>query len=346
MHFVFRKKFRAALVVLALLLVSGMYLYNVFYGSNDFEGVEKKALFVSKGQSWAQVVDSLEARGIVRSRRLFEFVVSVLNRGTQARIGKYEFQSGISNVELYNCLRVGRGNVPIAVTLTEGRRAISFARAFHRMLGIDTARFMSLVNDERFTRSLGVEASALEGYLSPNTYSFNWQTDEEEVIARLVSQTQRVFNDSLQRRVREMNMSMHEVLTLASIIEGEALIEDERARISGVYHNRLRKGMRLQADPTIQFIIPDGPRRVYFGDLHIDSPYNTYRYSGLPPGPISNPGSASIIAALYPEKHNYLFFVANGKGGHWFSSDYAGHMNNVKRFRRERAAQSREQDLS
>ncbi|MBF8248558.1 MAG: aminodeoxychorismate lyase, partial [Bacteroidetes bacterium] len=230
----------------------------------------------------------------------------------------------------------------ISVTLKEGKRAVSFSRAFHRLLDVDTARFTTLVNDEAFARSLGVEANNLEGYLSPNTYSFNWQTDEEEIIGRLVRQTEKIFDDTLRERARELKMSLHEVLTLASIIEGEALLDDERAIISGVYHNRLRKGMRLQADQTIQYIIPDGPRRVVFSDLHINNPYNTYKHGGLPPGPISNPGVASILAALYPAQHNYLYFVANGRGGHWFSSNYDGHMNNVRKFRKERAARNRD----
>ena len=141
-------------------------------------------------------------------------------------------------------------------------------------------------------------------------------------------------------------MSLHEILTLASIIEGEAILDDERTTISGVYHNRLRKGMRLQADPTIQFVISNGPRRVLFDDLQIKSPYNTYLYSGLPPGPISNPRVASIHAALYPAQHDYLFFVSNGRGGHWFARNYDGHMINVRRFRKEREAQIRSQNAS
>jgi UPF0755 protein len=125
---------------------------------------------------------------------------------------------------------------------------------------------------------------------------------------------------------------------LASIIEGEAVREDERAKISGVYWNRLRKGMKLEADPTIQYILNGRPRRLAYRDLKIDHPYNTYRRVGLPPGPVNNPGRASILAALYPESHRFLFFVADGKGGHRFAATYAEHMKNVRAYRRARGA--------
>jgi len=341
------RKWRIIVLAAAVvLIVAGVYLYNIFYGANNFADAEKKSFFVSKGESWEQVVDSLAAQGIIRNEEWFNFVMNVYNRGKQTHVGKYEFKSGISNAELYNNLRLGRGIVQISVTLQEGRRAVTFSRAFARALGTDTVRFMNLVNDEMYARSLGVEAKNLEGYLSPNTYSFNWQTDEREIIKRLTHQTEKVFDDSLRQRAQALNMSVHEVLTLASIIEGEAFLDDERAVISGVYHNRLRKGMKLEADPTIQFIIGNGPRRILFSDLAVVHPYNTYMNYGLPPGPISNPREASIIAALYPAKHSFLFFVSNGKGGHWFSKDYLGHMNNVRKFRRERAAQVRNQNLS
>ena len=141
-------------------------------------------------------------------------------------------------------------------------------------------------------------------------------------------------------------MTVHQVLTFASLIEGEAALDSERAIISGVYHNRLQRGMKLQADPTIQYIILGPPRRLLFSDLFIKSPYNTYRNHGLPPGPINNPRAASVIAALYPEHHNFIFFVANGRGGHWFSSSYAEHLNYVKKFRQQREEQIRMQGLS
>jgi UPF0755 protein len=133
---------------------------------------------------------------------------------------------------------------------------------------------------------------------------------------------------------------MHQTLTFASIVEGEARLDEERPVIAGVYHNRLRKGMKLEADPTIQYMFPDGPRRVRYADLQVDNPYNSYRYAGLPPGPVNNPGRASILASLFPAEHGFLFFVANGRGGHWFTKTYGDHLRYVRAYRRRRARPS------
>jgi peptidoglycan lytic transglycosylase G len=202
---------------------------------------------------------------------------------------------------------------------------------------VDSARYMAVVRDPEVIKSLGVEGTSLEGYLLPETYLFNWELEELDVVRRQVGQFWVVFNDSLKRRAEELGWTVREAITFASIIEGEAGLDEERPIISGVYHNRLRRGMKLEADPTIQYLVEGGPRRLFYSDLKIDNPYNTYIYAGLPPGPVNNPGKASILAALYPAQHEYLYFVANGRGGHRFSKTYSEHMKNVRRYRRDRA---------
>jgi UPF0755 protein len=142
----------------------------------------------------------------------------------------------------------------------------------------------------------------------------------------LVSGTLAIFEpDSVQSQLFRLRMNRHQILTMASIIEGEVVVDSERVLVSSVYHNRLRRGWMLGADPTIQYIIPGPPRRLLHDDLEIDSPYNTYKYRGLPPGPISNPGKKSILAALFPAQTRYLYFVATGNGGHHFSQTAAEH---------------------
>jgi UPF0755 protein len=138
----------------------------------------------------------------------------------------------------------------------------------------------------------------------------------------------------LKIRAKELGFTTHQVITLASIVEGEAMYEDEKPRIAGVYLNRLKRNMPLEADPTIQYIIPDGPRRLYYKDLTIQSPYNTYLNKGLPPGPVNNPGKSSILAVLYPEKHKFLYFVSDGRGRHVFSKTYVEHLTAVRRYRK------------
>lgn len=331
------RRYRVAIVVLVVLVTAaGGILYAIFYGPNEFPGTGERIFTVWKGQSFGSIVDSLESHQLIRDRALFIFVARVYGGTNKVKVGKYHFESGVSNSTLYLSLREGWGNDPITVSIPEGLRSRTIARIYARQLGTDSLRFMTLVRDSNFTRLLGVDESSLEGYLLPETYRFYWQTDEKEIIGRMIREFHSFYNDSLQQRAVELGWTTNQVMSLASIVEGEAVLHEERATISGVYHNRLRKRMRLEADPTIQFIIPDGPRRILYSDLRLESPYNTYRNFGLPPGPVNNPGKESIIASLFPEQNRYLFFVANGQGGHWFSKTYDEHLRRVREFRRDR----------
>jgi UPF0755 protein len=326
-----------AFVTLLMLGTAVAFFLYAFFSPNRFTGAGQRTFFVSKGQSFPSIVDTLEARGIIRDRALFVLVARLYGGAHRIQVGKYTFESEISNSDLYLALRDGRGNSLIQVTVPEGYRSRTQARLFARTVGIDTARFNGLVHDRGFIRSLGIQDTSLEGYLLPDTYGFYWQQDEAEIIRRMVEQLRKFYVDSLRAKQDEIGWTMKQVLTFASIVEGEAVLDEERAVIAGVYRNRLRRGIRLEADPTIQFIIRDGPRRLYFSDLKLDNPYNTYRYPGLPPGPVNNPGRASILATLYPVSHTYIFFVANGRGGHWFSSTYEEHVRRVRSYRRLRA---------
>jgi len=335
----FRYILKAAGVgLLVVLAVAGWFTYDVFYGGNYFAGgEERKLFFVSHGQTFGAIADSLEAQGIIRDRPLFVFVGKIFTGTERMQIGKYEFESGVSNLDIFLSLREGKGTVTIPVLLPEGFMARRYAARLARTIGIDSTRYMNLVNSERFARSLGVARSSLEGYLTPDTYKLRWQQDEESIIRMQVAEFWETFNDSLKTKAGEIGMSMHDAVTLASIIEGEVVFKEEAARVSGVYHNRLKKGMLLQADPTVQYFVADGPRRLRYSDLKTDHPYNTYRKKGLPPGPVNNPGRYAIKAALFPETHNYLYFVANGKGGHSFTVSYSDHMKHVRKFRKDRA---------
>ncbi len=337
-----RRQLRARLVavlLIALFLSGAAFLGYTFLGPNEFAGVAHKQFFVSKGESFGQVTDSLTAQGLIRNRGLFELVARLLGGTDRIQVGKYVFSSGVSNAEIFLSLRSGRETALILVTVPEGLRSTRQAHILARAVGLDSSRYVGLVHDPEFIRSVGIEGSSLEGYLLPDTYGFQWQQGEEEVLRRMVEQFQKFYSDSLEERQEELGWTTGQVLTLASIVEGEAVLADERATIAGVYWNRLRRGMKLEADPTIQFIVNDRPRRLSYADLKVDNPYNTYLRPGLPPGPVNNPGRASILAALYPVHHNYVFFVANGRGGHMFAHTYSEHMRNVRQFRRYRAQQ-------
>jgi UPF0755 protein len=313
--------------------IVGVAVYGIFTDPNIFPDTTEKTLYISRGQTLSSVADSLEAKGIIRSRLLFMFVETVMGGATRPQSGKYIFGSGVSNIELLSALREKKGAVLIPVVIPEGLLARTHAQILSREVGVDSVDFMDLVMSESFARSLGVSASSLEGYLMPGRYNFPWQPVARDVIRRMVAEFTLFYDDSLRAMQDSLGMTTHEIITLASIVEGEAIFRSEMRRIAGVYHNRLRRRMKLQADPTIQYMIEDGPRRIFYADLRQDNPYNTYRRAGLPPGPVNNPGHAAILAALQPEKHTYLFFVANRRWGHWFATNFRDHQRNVRKYR-------------
>lgn len=327
---------RALLIVLTAAVVLGsIIVYEILWGPNSFQN--DRFILVSKGENFAQVMTSLENAGVIRSRLLFDAAGRMLEYTTRMQIGKYRFKSGMSNKEILEDLRNGNTIEIIAVTIPEGVKATRQARIFTKNLGIDSSRFMMLVHNAEFAKKLHLPAASFEGFLMPGTYKFSWQTDEEQIITDMVSEFWRIFNDSLRMAAQLKGKTIHDLITLASIVEMETPIDSERAVIAGIYTNRLEKGMRLQADPTIQYILKDGPRRLYKNDLEINSPYNTYLHAGLPPGPINNPGRSSIVAALFPKKNKFFFFVATGGGGHTFTRTYPEHLKAVRRFQRVRA---------
>jgi UPF0755 protein len=203
-------------------------------------------------------------------------------------------------------------------------------------LGIDPHEFEIACKNKLLLWKWGIDGDSFEGYLFPETYRFSEDESSQEIINRMVEEYKNHFIDEFKDRMNKLNMSEKEVITLASIIEGEAIYNTERPVISGVYHNRLEKGMRLQADPTIQYIVDDGPRRLLNKDLKIKSPYNTYLNYGLPPGPINNPGFESIKAALYPANTEFLYFVAKGDGYHTFSRTQKEHNTAKRKFHKLR----------
>ncbi|MDQ3193634.1 MAG: endolytic transglycosylase MltG, partial [Bacteroidota bacterium] len=179
----------------------------------------------------------------------------------------------------------------------------------------------------------------LEGFLFPDTYDVSPGIDEKNLLELMFNQFRKkvLDNENIQSDIEERQTTLLEALTLASIIEGETQLEKEKSVIAGVYLNRIKKGMRLEADPTVQYALPDGPKsRLLYEDLKIKSPYNTYLNKGLPPGPINNPDLSTIIAALNPDENKFLFFVATGEGGHKFTENYEDHLNAVKEYKLKR----------
>jgi UPF0755 protein len=197
----------------------------------------------------------------------------------------------------------------------------------------DPNKFIKLVRNKEYARSLGIDADTLEGYLFPDTYYFPKGIKLEDIPRKMVQRYKTVFVDSYRSRAKELGFTEQQIITLASIVEKEAKVLSERKLIAAVYYNRLKLGMKLQADPTAVYGTKAWITKITANDLKRKSPYNTYLHKGLPPGPIANPGEGAILAALYPEKVDYLFFVAQGDGSHYFSKDYSAHEKAVNRYK-------------
>jgi len=334
------KKFLSTLLIILLLV--GAFYYLILWAPNNFN--RDKFVMVSKGETFSQVADKLDKEGILRSKFLFKLAGRIHGSTKRIQIGKYRFRSGMSNLDILRDLSTGSTIEAIIVTIPEGWTSRRIAGLLAHNLSVDSVQLMMLVKNEVFLHDSGIKDSDGEGYLFPKTYKLYWQDTEVSILRQILSEFHKEFDSSMAARAHEIGFSVHNVLTLASIVEGETRIDSERAMIAGVYINRLKKNMLLQADPTIQFIIPHGPRLLKYSDLERDSPYNTYRYKGLPPGPVNNPGLASIKAVLYPRSHKYLFFVANGLGGHTFTKTYKAHLKAVKEYekvREEKLAQNK-----
>ncbi len=294
-----------------------------------------RVLRIERGATAATIADSLLAKGLIDNKKAFMTWLKLLKKDRDLKAGHFEIPVGLTEAQLVQFLSRARSK-EITVRLLEGWGTEQIARQLADKLDIDADAFTRLASDTSVLRRLGVKSNTSEGYLLPDTYHLYWGMKEIDLLQFLVRKTQNIFNDSVRARMDSLKLTVHDVLTMASIVEGEAILDDERPVIASVYYNRLRRRIKLQADPTIQYIIPGPPRRVLYSDLEIDSPYNTYKYYGLPPGPINNPGKKSILAAFYPAETNYLYFVANGDGGHTFSRTAAEHARAKAKFNKIR----------
>lgn len=295
---------------------------------------------VPAGEPFSTVVDRLARRGVIARPWALKILASARGYDRRIRSGVYVFDAGERPLDIL--ARLVSGDVlTVDVTVPEGYTTWEIARVFEAA-GIDSAAMIAAFEDPAVLARRRIPSHSLEGYLFPDTYRVRWGASPAEATAMMVSRLDEVFDSALIQRTVELGMTPHEVLTLASIVEAETRVPAERALVSAVYHERLRRGMRLEADPTVAYAMGGHKGRLLYADLQIDSPYNTYRHSGLPPGPICSPGEASIRAALYPDSTSRaLYFVARGDGSHIFSSTLAEHNAAVRRVRRERRAAPR-----
>lgn len=330
-----RKTYLIIIIIVTVVLASFTLFQSIIDTHEFISGTE---IIIPSGASASDIADTLVRHQIIPGKISFLIAARLRNAGALFQSGRYRFPSPISVDRIIDCLVDGSYRIRRQITIPEGLTCKQIASLLQRELRIDSSEFMTFIRDSSLCRKWNIHSPTLEGFLMPETYMVPEPTTPHKLISMMLAAYRKKNTPQMLHRMRALRKTELEILTLASIVEGETSIPDEKKRIAGVYYNRLERGMLLQADPTIQYIIPDGPRRLYFKDLEISSPYNTYRYKGLPPTPVNNPGIESVNAVLYPEKHSFLYFVADGTGKHTFSSTAAEHQIAVNHYRNSRNA--------
>ena len=321
-----------------------MALASGFFGflsvaSSPYKGYPEpeQIVVVERGGTVQAIARNLASKGVIRSAVLFEWYIRLIGQAQWLQAGAYRFEGAVDLFSVARTLRLGlvhhrKFTVPEGLTLKE-----IAARLHEGGFGSEDGLLQALQQTDWIAEWDPEAGSNLEGYLFPDTYFFTLHMNEAEIVQTIVGAFRKAWSPEHSERARELGFSVREVVTLASLIEAETGLAEERALVSAVFHNRLRRNMKLACDPTVIYavsLVKEFDGIIHRSDLEIDSPYNTYLYPGLPPGPIGNPGLASIEAALYPAQSDYLYFVSRNDGGHHFSTSYNEHSRAVAQYQR------------
>ncbi len=293
---------------------------------------------IPTGSGFFRISEILDDAGLIRKRPYFWVLALGKQSAHQIRAGEYEFSGNLSPAEILK--KLVRGEIKdYPVTLPEDLTVRDIAQRLLSFRLIHEQEFMDLATDPAFLASLGIEGESIEGYLFPDTYKFTRSMTTAEIVRIMVRQFWKKVTPELRERAEEMGLSLGEWVTLASIIGRESGNREEKVLISAVFHNRLKRGMKLQSDPTAVYRLEPGDgasKIVRKKDLEADTPHNTYRIRGLPPSPIANPGIDSLRAALYPASVPYLYFVSKNDGSHQFSASLEAHNQAISKYRMNR----------
>jgi len=334
-----RKKFMLVFLIAGSVLAISLtfYFYQVFFVANTLVESDKPYLLkIPSNSVYKNVVDQLYQERVINDAVSFGFVAKILGYQDVVKPGLYQIEPKMNNLQLVRMLRSGQ-QTPVRVTFNTVRTQEDLAEKISANLEVSKEQFLELLQDSVYIRKFGFEEETVMSMFIPNTYEFWWNTSAEELFERMHKEYQSFWTEARSQKVQALGLSKEEVSTLASIVQAESQKSDERPRIAGVYLNRLRIGMPLQADPTLVFAAGDfSIKRLTAKQMAIDSPYNTYKYAGLPPGPINLPDINSLDAVLNFEKHNYLYFCAKEdfSGYHSFAVGYEEHLSNARRYQR------------
>ncbi|PCJ27028.1 MAG: aminodeoxychorismate lyase [Flavobacteriales bacterium] len=336
------KKIIISIFLIAVLV--GTYIvydmYKQVYQPNvTLENTTDKYFYIYSDYQFDDVVHDLYEKGYIINRESFEFVAEKkANFKNKIHSGRYLLTDGMSNNELIDLLRSGE-SIPVKVTFNNVRYKSDLAGKISKNLGCDSTELLDLLNNQEFVSNYGFNQATILTLFLPNTYEFNWATSAEDVIERMAAEYKKFWTDERKAKANKLNLSQSEVAILASIVQAEQSIHSsERPKVAGLYINRIRIGMALQSDPTLIYGLGDfSIRRVLNKHKEVDSPYNTYKHRGLPPGPINLPNIKSLDAVLNYESHDYIYMCAKEdfSGYHNFAKTYSQHLVYARKYQKE-----------
>ena len=325
---------KIVLVIVAVLLLALAFVSWKFLGpATSFEG-KKYFLLIKTGSTYNDVKETLAKDHVINSPWFFEMAAQKLDYPQKVKAGRYEINSGMSLVSMLRMLRNGR-QAPVNLVITKIRTKEDLAGMIGRKFETDSLTFLEFLNNNDSLKHYGLDSNTSMCAVMPNTYTYFWNSNTQKIFSKLYDAYSGFWTAQRKKLADSQKLTPHQVITLASVIDEETNKADEKGNIASVHINRMAKGMRLAADPTVKFALKDfGLKRVYNKHLAVESPYNTYKIYGLPPGPICTPQTASIDAVLHAPKTDYLFFVASSdfNGGHRFAASYEEHLKYAKAY--------------
>ncbi|MEW2922333.1 endolytic transglycosylase MltG [Muricauda sp. ANG21] len=333
------KKVLWATAILGLIICGfvAYQIYSAIFSPNTRFNNEEAYVFIASDATFSELKESLEP--LLEDLATFEAVAQRKGYIGNIRAGKYALKKGMNNNEIINTLR--SANLPVNVSFNNQESLALLAGRISEQIEADSLSLLQAFNDPGFLNETSFDEDTKLGMYLPNTYEFFWNTSAEEFRDRMLKEYQRYWTEERLQKAKNLGLTPSQVIALAAVVQKETAKVDERPRVAGVYLNRIRKGILLQADPTVIFAIKKQTgnydtiiKRVLYRDLEMDSPYNTYKYAGVPPGPITMPDISSIEAVLNPEKHDYLYFVADVSnfGYHKFAKTLAQHNRNKAQY--------------
>lgn len=327
-----------ALVGLVIFGVIAYYIYSAMFQPNTKFQTEQEYIYIPSDANYLQVRKQLEP--LLENINAFDALAQQKKYPANIKSGKFAIKKGMNNNAIINSIRIGKG-LEVVLAFNNQNSIEALAGRISTQIEADSSALVASITDNTFLEANGFSKATVLGMFLPNSYKFYWNTSAEAFRTKMLKEYKRFWNDTRLQKAKALNLSPSEVITLASIVHEESKQADEQPRVAGVYLNRLRIGMPLQADPTLKFAAYQLPeykntviRRVLNKHKDIDSPYNTYKNTGLPPGLIAMPDLSAIKAVLNPEKHNYLYFAADAKriGYHKFAKTLAQHNANARAY--------------